>query len=249
MILGDYHTHTFRSDGHDDIEDILKQADAVGLKEVGISDHGLRHMVGGLKVREIDEERRLINELSSQYNVKCLLSIEANIYTSDGQIDLKPQHYDLFDYIIAGFHKAPWPKNPWQFFTYNLPGYLINKFPYTNCERRRFTKSIVSAIKSNKINILSHLNYGVPTFIKEVAKAAIDYDTYIELNGKKVSLTDDEVAELDALGVKFILNSDAHTASRVGEISVPLTVVERVGIDKSHIYNWDRLPEGLHIKH
>jgi putative hydrolase len=246
MILGDYHTHTFRSDGSGDVLDIARAAEAAGLKEVGISDHGLRHVARGLKAREIEEERRLVEEANKLYNVRCLLSIEANIYTSDGKIDLKPHQYELFDYIVAGFHKAPWAANPWQFLTFNLPGLVVSKFPYTDGERRHFTKSIVGAIKSNRINILSHLNYGIPTFVKEVGKAAIDYNTYIELNGKKVSMTDDEVATLDAMGVQFILSSDAHTASRVGEVSVPLSVVERVGIDKSHIVNWDKLPVGLH---
>jgi putative hydrolase len=248
MILGDYHTHTFRSDGHDDVMDIAAAAEAAGLKEVGISDHGLRHVARGLKFREIEEERRLVEEANKRFNVRCLLSIEANIYTSNGKIDLKPQHYDLFDYIVAGFHKAPWAANPWQYLTYNLPGYFVDLFPYTNGERRHFTKAIVGAIKHSRINILSHLNYGVPTFVKEVGKAAIDYNTYIELNGKKVSMTDDEVATLDAMGVQFILNSDAHTADRVGDVSVPLSVVERVGIDKSHIVNWDKLPDGLKVK-
>lgn len=41
-ILGDYHTHTVFSHGHGSIEDNVKAAIKMGLKEIAITDHGFR---------------------------------------------------------------------------------------------------------------------------------------------------------------------------------------------------------------
>ncbi len=242
MIWGDYHTHTKNSDGKGYLIDTLRAAEKAGLKEVGISDHGLRHICRGMHFKDIERMRTEMARLKDQFNVRCLLSIEANIYSSDGDIDLTEQERDLFDYIVAGYHKAVWPKNLIDGFRYNLPALFANKIQYTDAQRRKYTKTMVNAVRSGKINILSHLNYGIPSFVKEVGKAALDYDVYIELNGKRVNMTDDEIMELYDMGVKFIINSDAHSPQRIGEISVPLAVVERLNLDKSRIVNWEKVP-------
>ena len=243
MIWGDYHTHTKNSDGHGTLIDTLRQADKVGLRQVGISDPGFRHVARGMKLRDVDKMRRLMEQYKKDFAVECLLGIEANIYTSDGRIDLCPQQRDLFDYVIAGYHKAVGGKSVADAFRYNIPAIFADLTSYTDAQRRKYTKTIVQAVKTGKINVLAHLNYGIPAFVKEVGKAAIDYDVYIELNGKRVSMTDEEVMTLYDMGVKFILGSDGHRPEKIGDVSVPLAVVERLNIDKSQIANWEKLPD------
>ncbi len=242
-ILGDYHTHTKNSDGHGTLIQTLAAADKVGLKQVGITDHGFRHIARGMKLRDVEKMRRLMEQYKADFSVECLLGIEANIYTSDGQIDLSPQERDLFDYVVAGYHKAVWGKSVADSFRYNIPALFANWKEYTDSQRRKYTKAMVQAVTSGKINVLAHLNYGIPAFVKEVGKAAVDYDVYVELNGKRVNMTDDEVMTLYDMGVKFILNSDGHRPERIGDVSVPLAVVDRLNIDKSKIVNWEKLPE------
>ena len=72
----------------------------------------------------------------------------------------------------------------------------------------------------------------------EVAKVASDYGTYIELNSKKVHLTDEELSNIVAkTKANFIIDSDAHTCNRVGEISLVEGLLNRVNIDKNRIHN------------
>lgn len=243
MIWGDYHTHTKNSDGHGTLIDTLRQAEKVGLRQVGISDHGFRHVARGMKLADVEKTRRLMEQYQNDFAVECLLGIEANIYTSDGRIDLTPQQRDLFDYVIAGYHKAVWGKSVADAFRYNIPAIFADLTNYTDAQRAKYTKTIVQAVKTGKINVLAHLNYGIPAFVKEVGKAAIDYDVYIELNGKRVSMTDDEVMTLYDMGVQFILGSDGHRPEKIGDVSVPLAVVERLNIDKSRIVNWEKIPD------
>ena len=242
-IWGDYHTHTTNSDGHGTLIQTLQAADKLGLKQVGITDHGLRHIARGMKLRDVDKMRRLMEQYKQDFAVECLLGIEANIYSSDGLIDLTPQESDLFDYVIAGYHKAVWGKNVVDSFRYNIPALFANWKQYTDSQRRKYTKTMVEAVKSGKINVLAHLNYGIPAFVKEVGKAVLDYDVYVELNGKRVNMTDDEVMTLYDMGVKFILNSDGHCPERIGDVSIPLAVVDRLNLDKSKIVNWEKLPD------
>jgi putative hydrolase len=70
-----------------------------------------------------------------------------------------------------------------------------------------------------------------------VAKAAADYGTYIELNSKKTHLTDQELLGVLDTGVNFVINSDAHSPDRVGEISLVENLLERVNIPENRIAN------------
>ena len=76
-----------------------------------------------------------------------------------------------------------------------------------------------------------------------MAQAAKDYGVILELNGKRISMSDEEVMEIVNIGPKLIINSDAHSKERVGDFSVPLSLVERLGIDKKLIVNWNDVPQ------
>ena len=79
--------------------------------------------------------------------------------------------------------------------------------------------------------------------MKEVAKCARDYGTYIELNSKKTHLSDEELFEAYDTGVRFVMDSDAHTASRVGDFALAEEQIKRVGLPTDRIDNIDgRLP-------
>ena len=52
-LTADYHTHTRFSHGKGDIEDNVLAARALGLKTVGITDHGYGHMGYGIRRRDL----------------------------------------------------------------------------------------------------------------------------------------------------------------------------------------------------
>ena len=77
-----------------------------------------------------------------------------------------------------------------------------------------------------------------------MAKVAADYGTYIELNSKKTHLSDEEIMDIVAkTSARFIINSDAHSAKRVGEISLVENQLSRLDFPMDRIDNIDgRLP-------
>ena len=52
-LTGDYHTHTIFSHGKGTILENALSAKEVGLKEIGISDHGFAHTAFGIKRRNV----------------------------------------------------------------------------------------------------------------------------------------------------------------------------------------------------
>lgn len=246
ILTADYHTHTVFSHGKGQIIDNAVAAKEKGLKEVGISDHGFAHPAFGLTTKKIPKMRALCDEATSKTGVKVLLGIESNIISTDGDADLKPKLYDSFDIFLAGIHKFVLYKFK-SLFTLFLPDLYhtyVGKKNIPNSVIKTNTKTFINVIKKNPVDVITHLNFCCFADAVEVAKAAADYGTYIELNSKKVHLTDEELFAVGNTGVNFIISSDAHSPDRVGEISLVEEILSRVQIDRERIMNIDgRLPK------
>ena len=110
--------------------------------------------------------------------------------------------------------------------------------------RKENTKTFINVIKNNPVDVITHLNFCCFAEAEEVAKAAADYGTYIELNAKKVHLSDEELEKVLKTDVKFVVSSDAHSPQRVGEISLVEDMVKRLNFPTDRIINIDgRLPQ------
>ena len=102
----------------------------------------------------------------------------------------------------------------------------------------RNTKAYINTIKNNPIDAVTHLNYLCPSDSLEVAKCAADYGTYIELNSKKTHLTDEELNDIvQKTEARFIINSDAHSASRVGDTKLVEEQLARINFPYERIDN------------
>ena len=246
MILSsDYHTHTVFSHGKGQIIDNALVAKEKGLVEIGISDHGFSHPAFGLTKRKVPKMKALCKQASEQTGVKVLLGIESNIIGTDGSVDLKQNMYDDFDIFLAGIHKFVLYKFG-TLFSLFMGNFFCSTFNKKNIPKsliKTNTKTFINVIKNNPVDIITHLNFCSYADAKEVAKVASDYGTYIELNSKKTHLTEEELYDVASTGVKFVINSDAHTPNRVGEISLVEKMLSVVKINSDQIANIDgRLP-------
>ena len=239
MIWGDYHIHTTYSgnNGHatQTPRDIFEVANKLGLKQVGLCDHGFNHMLYATTPMRVKKLKQAVEELNGKNQVRLLMGIEANIFSLDGEIDLQNVDRGVFDIVVAGFHKMVWAKK--------LKDGIDLSFPQvfgtcTDQVKKRFTSVVISTIKTQKIDILAHPGYGFPLDVKEVAKAAADYGVRIELNGKRINLTDEEVLVLAQSDAKIVANSDAHSPERVGDVSKPIELLTRLGIPIERVENF-----------
>ena len=246
MILSsDYHTHTVYSHGKGQIIDNALVAKEKGLIEIGISDHGFSHPAFGLTKRKLPKMRLECQSATEQTGVNVLLGIESNIIGTDGTVDLKPKLYDNFDIFLAGIHKFVLYKFGTAFSLF-FPNFFCSTFNKKNIPEsliKTNTKTFVNVIKNNPVDIITHLNFCCFADVVEVAKVAADYGTYLELNSKKTHFRDEEFAKILDTGVNFVIDSDAHSPDRVGEISLVESLLERVNIPKERIMNIDgKLP-------
>lgn len=240
MILSsDYHTHTVYSHGKGQIIDNALVAKEKGLKEIGISDHGFSHPAFGLTKKKLPKMRTECDLATKETGVKVLLGIESNIIGTDGTVDLKPKFYDDFDIFLAGIHKFVMYKfgTAFSLFVPNFFNSTFHKNSVSESLRKTNTKTFINVIKNNPVDIITHINFCCYANAVEVAKAAADYGTYIELNSKKTHLTDEELYQVVKTGVNFIISSDAHTPNRVGEISLVEKLLTRVNVPENQIAN------------
>ena len=109
----DWHTHTVYSHGKGTIEDNVKEARRKGLTSVAITDHGPGHIGYGFRRSRIPYMRAEIDAINRRYDdIRVYMSVEANIINSSGELDVKPEEFELYDFVIAGYHFGTLGANP-----------------------------------------------------------------------------------------------------------------------------------------
>ena len=244
-LTADFHTHTCYSHGKGSVLDNALAAKDLGLSQVGITDHGFAHPIFGLSTRKIQALKKDCALATEKTGVKVLVGIESNVTSLQGDVDLKPKNYDHLDIFLAGIHKMILFKaGSWALF--GIPNVVLSTLKTKNAPQglvKRSTKALVEVIKKNPVDVITHVNFCSFVDPVEVAKVASDYGTYIELNAKKVHLTDEELYKVCQTGVRFVIDSDAHSPERVGEISLVENMLKRVDVPLDRIDNIDgRLP-------
>ena len=244
LLTADYHTHTTYSHGKGSVLDNALIGKEKGLQEIAISDHGFSHPAFGLTKKKTPLIYADCKYASEKSGIAVKLGIESNILSIDGKVDLTEKDYEYFDVFLAGMHKFV-KYDFTDVFRLFLPNFFTDAFKFKPSKSiiKDTTKAYCKVIEKNPIDAITHLNFGVFADAVEVAKCARDNGVYIELNSKKVHLTDDELLKVAETGVRFIISSDAHSPNRVGEISLVENMIKRLDFPTDKIDNIDgRLP-------
>ena len=235
-ITGDYHTHTLFSHGKGSIEANVRAAIEIGLKSIGVSDHGLAHLIRGLSKDEIRASRLEVDRLNALLGdkIKVLLGVEANIISLSGTIDLKEDMWDYFDFVLVGYHPIAMFEHVSDLFKM----YLRNAMP----RRRttvigRNTEALVRAMELYKIDVFTHPGFMMPVDMKLVAQAAVRTGTLLEINSKHGILSAEQIRIAAKEGARFIIDSDAHVPFNVGNFSNALDIFIESGVPISTVVN------------
>lgn len=242
QLTGDYHTHTPYSHGKNTIAENTARAKELGLKQLGISDHGFSHVAFGIRRRQVAAYKAECQKAAEEYGVDVLVGIESNICGINGKADLTEKDFENFDIYLCGKHVFVWYDGFGNFIQYGCGNFFNEKFRKIPSQKliQKNTAAYINTIKNNPIDAVTHLNYLCPANALEVAKCAADYGTYIELNSKKTHLTDDELNDIvQKTTARFIIDSDAHSAARVGDISLVETQLARIRFPLERIDNID----------
>lgn len=238
-FYGDYHLHSSYSDGRCSVEEMVMAASLAGLEEMGLADHGPRHIFTGLKAeRTLLEIKKEIEQLRPQYpDLQINLGVEANLISLDGQLDVGKEIITELDFLIAGLHPYILPDRvvdiPWI-----LRNQAVKILPMVkNRVRNENTKAFVETIYRYDVDIISHPGLKMPIEIAEVARACLKRDTFWEINTGHKFPGPQEVSTVARQGVNFVVNSDAHFAESVGALDYGSWVLEKAGVPHKQIKN------------
>lgn len=244
-IIADYHTHTKYSrnnHGKGTIEENVRVAFEKGLRQVGISDHGFNQKLFGVRRKDINKVKQEIEDAKERYPIDVLLGIEANIISSRGDLDIVADDYKNFDYIAFGFHRFVRSTSNKEQFGFIIKNVLSEIFHHTSKKQReKNTNAYINAMRNYDVDFITHLNHACKVDVEKVARVAKETNTLIELNGKRLGMTDKEILTCYNLGCKFIINSDAHTPNRVGDCHLGLEAILRLRIPESAVVNYNNL--------
>ena len=238
-INSDYHTHTTYSHGKGSVLDNAVAAKEMGLNEIAITDHGFSHPAFGMRRRKLDRMRSDCVEATEKTGVNVLLGIESNLLGEKGVIDVKIKDYEKLDIILAGVHRFVLYDSIPDAFKLLGANFICTTFKKKPAEWlvKYNTKVYVEAIKKYPIDIITHTNFLCFADAFEVAKACADYGTYFEINTKKLHLTEEEWQKVFDTKVNFVINSDAHSPSRVGDISLFNDLMKTIDFPLDRIHN------------
>jgi putative hydrolase len=227
MLKIDLHLHTIMSgDSHNTIFEYINRAKELKMKVIGISDHGPDLENSKVHRYYLGNLERIPKKI---YGIRILNGVDANIINIKGDIDLLDKTIKKLDYVIANVHKGA--------------GFDINN-------SKNNTKALVNAIRSKKMNIISHPfhTYEVPTDIKIIFEEACKNNILLEVDLaylKKRFIQKNTIPNLKCMidivkkyKKKVIVNSDSHNIWELGDDSV-LTkeLKKKIGLTDDLIIN------------
>ncbi|HEY8419735.1 MAG TPA: PHP domain-containing protein [Clostridia bacterium] len=240
-FLGDYHTHTIYSHGRGLIEHNVIAAVNKGFRQIAITDHGFRHVTYNVRRFDFKYMRQDIDRIKDKYNIDIFLGLETNLQSNEGDIDITPEDIEKLDIILCGYHQFIYPSSVKAFFSF----FMANKLPRhrkSDLRKGKNTEAYLKAINRYPIDIIVHPKYGIEMDVVEIAKECKRLGVYMELNGKRISMTEEEVLAAAETGVGFIVNSDAHRPEKVGDFTVQEAWIKKLNLNPDQIVNLGKIP-------
>jgi len=228
-IKGDLHVHSDWSDGRDSVEAMAKAAKALGYNYLGISEHsagrGIAHGLDAKRIRKQIVEIKKLNQKMSGIHVFSGLEVDIR---ADGTLDMPDEILEELDVVTAAVHSA------------------------MNQSQQQMTKRIIKALENPHVDVLAHptsrlLPGREPAAVdmEAVFKAAAKTKTILEINAmpSRLDLKDIHAYRARELGVKLIINTDAHSTEHLGFMRFGVGVARRGWCQAQDIINTRPLKE------
>lgn len=226
-VRGDLQVQTDWSDGVASVEAMAEAARALGREYVAVTDHtkalGMAH---GLDERRLARQGALIDKLNAEYaaarkNFRVLKGAEVNIL-KDGRLDITDTALAKLDFVGVAVHGA-----------FSLP-------------RAEQTERIIRALKNPHVDCLFHptgrlLGAREPYDLDMAAvlKAAKATGTAVEIDAfpDRSDLRDAHVRAAVKLGVKLLVDTDAHAPEHLAYLRLGEAIARRGWARTSDVLN------------
>ena len=222
-IIEDLHTHTYYSHGKSSPRENVLRAIELGLESVAVSEHAGGNIWIGVRGKKLERLNAELRALKKEFAGKIIVKngLECNV-TDFGKSDI-PKDRSGYDVIILGYHKGVAPVNR---FARHI---LAESFGGKSTPRRN-AESILAAAEAGHADIISHPNLYLKVDIPYMAECARQLGIMLEINSARVTMSAEELRICRDKGVKLIIGSDAHIASRVGDFEKALSAAREAGV-------------------
>jgi DNA polymerase (family 10) len=228
-IHGVFHCHTTYSDGRNSVEEMALAAQALGLKYLGLADHSQSLTVAnGLSPARVRQQQKEIDRVNKKLKgFKIFKGTECDIL-ADGRLDYEDDLLATFDYVVASVHS------------------------HFRQSREEMTARIIKAIRNPHVTMLGHATgrlllkrEGYPVDLEAVLQAAAESGTMIEINAHPQRLDLDWIhsKRAKALGVKIVINPDAHSSGEIALYRYGVDVARRGWLERGDVFNTKSLAE------
>jgi DNA polymerase (family 10) len=195
----------------------------MGLTYLGIADHSQSLTVAnGLTPQRLLEQMKQIDRLNKKLDgVRLLKGSEVDIL-ADGSLDFDDDLLSKLDYVVASVHS------------------------YFAMPKEEMTARIVRAVRHPKVTMLGHATGrllmkrdGYAVDLDAVLQAAAETGTMIEINSDphRLDLDWTHCKRAKALGVRLVINPDAHSTGGLANYRFGVDVARRGWLEKANVFN------------
>lgn len=196
-IKGEVHCHSTWSDGRNTIEEMARAALARGYSYLAITDHSQSlGVANGLTPERLRRQRQEIEQAQARVpGIRLWQGVEMEV-KADGSLDYPDEVLAELDFVVASVHTG------------------------LRQERDTLTRRALAAINNPYVKLLGHPSGRLLTKreggdfdMGAIMRAAAETGTMLEINAspERLDLSDAHVHRAIELGVKLVINCDAHS--------------------------------------
>jgi DNA polymerase (family 10) len=222
-IRGDLHMHTIESDGRASLEEMAAEAKSLGYEYVAITDHSKAlAMANGLDEARAVGFAKQVREINRKgAGIHVFSGIECDI-RRDGSMDLASDALAELDFVIGSVHS------------------------YMNLEPAEMTDRMLRALECPQLRLIGHptgrlllVREPFPFDFERVAAEAARRGVWMEINSspERLDLYDALLRQAKALGVRFVINTDAHHPRHLHNMRYGVTMARRGWLEPPDVLN------------
>jgi DNA polymerase (family 10) len=221
-VRGMTHCHTVYSDGKATIEEMAREAEAMGMQYLTITDHSpAAHYAGGVTLDRLERQWDEIARVQEQVKVRLLRGTESDIL-EDGALDYPDAVLEKLDVVIASIHSR------------------------MKMDEAAMTRRLVAAMRQPVFKIWGHalgrLILRRDPFacrVEEVLDAIAESRAAIEINGDpyRLDLAPEWAQAARARGIKFVISTDAHSTAGMHNLRFGVHTARRGWIRRGDVLN------------
>jgi DNA polymerase (family 10) len=218
-LKGDLHTHTDLTDGVASLEDMVAAAVRRGYEYYAITDHAPNLVMQRMTDEKMLAQRDRVRALDA--GLELLHGTELNI-GPDGSVDWDADFLAGFDLCVASVHSH-----------FDQP-------------RAEMTRRFVAACENPRVNVIGHPTTrrigrrpGVDVDFGELFRVCALTGTALEINAspQRLDLPSDHIRAARDAGVRFAIDSDAHSVADLGNMPYGVGTAQRGWLTPDDVIN------------